>query len=263
MSEIYYPTPFPFFATRDIPIIYNSSITDNYNNYPDLLLNKTSEELNEIKKQVNQEEKNYYDNSRTLGGFMGETKWDSVRNKIEKVFVENNHPEYKQEKSPVITSDTEIINGFQLYACKNNTFSIELYEELVKLYNSEKKYTFEEWKEIMDDECCTEWNKMDEHGESYGGYWKYDKKTPEYKFAWRLSFDKNCKCMFDLPFSKDLLLKTIQIGCNNYSESVRYSNFLCICLERKLAAIARNVLNDKFDGYDINLVDIIVKYLTH
>lgn len=36
-------------------------------------------------------------------------------------------------------------------------------------------------------------------------------------------------------FNCDALLLTIRIGCNNRLESVRYSNFLCTWVERKLA----------------------------
>lgn len=54
---------------------------------------------------------------------------------------------------------------------------------------------------------------------------------------WDETFEANCKAMWNLPFPKELLLQTIDIGCHNGRESVRDSNFLCVWLSRKREAL--------------------------
>lgn len=95
---------------------------------------------------------------------------------------------------------------------------------------SKRIWTFEEWKTAMEKACCSEWYKQDKHGECY---YTYPEGSFEKENAWQFSFDESCQAMWDLPYSKELLLETIKIGCGNRMESVRYSSFLCVWLESK------------------------------
>ena len=70
---------------------------------------------------------------------------------------------------------------------------------------------------------------MDRHGECYGGFWITDKEN-----AWNLSQQDNFQGLYELPFPHDLIFRTIDIGCRNLMESVRYSNFLCYWIEQKM-----------------------------
>lgn len=143
-------------------------------------------------------------------------------------------------KTPIYITNNVTVNGFQLYETDGtDIITSDYYEKLILLADSKKVWTKEEWRNAMTDTCCTDWYKQDKHGECYGGYWKYPHDSEEYKNAWDLSFNESCEAMWELPFSKDLLLETIQIGCSNRQESVRYSNFICVWLERKREAIAK------------------------
>ena len=82
--------------------------------------------------------------------------------------------------------------------------------------------------------ACTDWNKIDEYGNSYGGYWTYPKGSYEGDNAFFLTRQKNCQKLYQLPYSKSFLLHTIVIGCRNRMESVRYSNHLCEMFKKKL-----------------------------
>jgi len=138
----------------------------------------------------------------------------------------------------VTTSQTETVNGFALFDADKDVVSADEYLRLLKL--GEGKYTYSEWTKAMEGVCCTEWHKMDANGESYGGpYWTADEDSDDYKFAWERTFEANCKAMWDLPFAKELLLETIRIGCDLGSESVRWSNWLCVWLARKREAVEK------------------------
>ncbi len=50
------------------------------------------------------------------------------------------------------------------------------------------------------------------------------------------TFQKNGEALYALPFPKRFLLATIEIGCRNGRESVRYSNFLGVWMTRRMKA---------------------------
>jgi hypothetical protein len=132
-------------------------------------------------------------------------------------------------------NDSEIVNGYALYNVKGEQIMNRcLYEECIKLWKSNKIYTQEEFMDLYDETACTDWAKQDEHGESYCGYWKYPDGSPEKLDAWNLTRTANGTALWNLPYPKEVIFKTIELGCSNRRESVRYSNFLCEWLKRKL-----------------------------
>jgi hypothetical protein len=105
--------------------------------------------------------------------------------------------------------------------------------ELKKMYENNKPMTFDEFKIEFEKDACTEWSKMDEHGECFGGFWKSNE--PEIRDnAYTLSGENNCKKLYELPYSHKLKLWTVNYGCRTRLESVRYSNFLCHWIEWKI-----------------------------
>lgn len=131
-------------------------------------------------------------------------------------------------KTIIHLSEDEKINNYNLYNCNYNLFDQINFLELCELWNSSKNYTWEEFYKIYDEKACSEWNEIDENGNSiYSdifGYWDTTRK-------------RNGELLYNLPYSKDFILKTIDIGCNTLNESVRFSNFLCIFMERKIKAL--------------------------
>lgn len=124
--------------------------------------------------------------------------------------------------TPLIFTESDEINGYMLYKCNINIMDWFCFIELTKLYKNSKVYSREEFFDKCSNTCCTEWCKMDRNGEYYSGFWITDKEN-----AWNLFQQDNFQGLYELPFPHDLIFRTVDIGCGNIMESVRYSNFLC------------------------------------
>lgn len=169
----------------------------------------------------------------------------------QKWFYKNKWVYYKKQ----YMDENEIVNGFKLY---NFAYDYQTYLEILELWLQDKYYTpyieplyskdcqpsnhgpctgTNYPKGSFEDECdkimCSDWNKQDVHGECYEGYWKYDKNTFEYKKAYDLSREYGIYRLSCLPYPKSVLLYTIQMGCANRLESVRFSNSVCEWMCRK------------------------------
>jgi hypothetical protein len=170
-----------------------------------------------------------------------QTCWEAALGEIDMLLQQRHAPHYDQRCTDVECSAGEVVNGFELYPVNKgvNIFQWELYKELSDLADQEQPDARSEsaFADAMRSECCTDWHKQDIHGECYGGPWNAPEGSPERENAWELCMEQATAAMFRLPFSKDVLLRTIKIGCNNRLESVRYSNFLCVWIERKRAAM--------------------------
>jgi len=155
---------------------------------------------------------------------------------------------------PLIMEATEIVNGYALYPTSLPVFTESCYNETIDMWLNEtnihdlirQKFTpflgqriinyldsFNEFNEQCNSEMCSDWNKQDEHGKCFGGFWNFPEDSFERTNAYSLSGRKSILCLFKLPYPIPVLLKTIGIGCRNRQESVRYSNFLCEWLARK------------------------------
>ena len=63
---------------------------------------------------------------------------------------------------------------------------------------------------------------------------EFPENTYEYNHAYELSQEKNFKCLCYLPYPREVIKQTIDLGCKNRQESVRYSNYLCEWVKRKI-----------------------------
>lgn len=130
------------------------------------------------------------------------------------------HSVYKNPVSKF--TSPKYTNGFELFL-RNTVFKKNSYDKLIVIWSKPTgTLKFEEF-EIL---CgfCSDWYKMDEHGERYGGFWKYPEDSYEYINAYELSYKKNTNCLWNLPWPKHFLIHTVKQGCNSLNESVRYSN---------------------------------------
>lgn len=140
-------------------------------------------------------------------------------------------------KLPLKISCEESVNGYLLYDVDENkelVFTYKLFKELVKLYNEKNTLTKTEFYERFDEETCSDWSKQDQYGNCFEGFWSYDPKSYQKDNAYTLSRIVNCEALLNLPYSHELIFKTIEIGCCNRMESVRYTNFICEYIKRKL-----------------------------
>lgn len=137
----------------------------------------------------------------------------------------------------LIMYKAEEVNGYKLYNVNKNIISFDFYCELIEKWLNNKEYTFSEFFEIYDETACSEWSKQDRHGKCYSGFWDYPEGTYERDNAYTLSRNDNCQGLYDLPYPKEVIIETIKMGCSNRMESVRYSNFICEWLKRKMEQI--------------------------
>lgn len=163
-----------------------------------------------------------------FGGLPKITPYENILQRIN-AKIESFYPKYKEK---ILFKDTEYANGYQLFNCKNNIFVLADFIELKTLFENNKPMTYEEFKIEFDDIACTEWRKMDEHGKSFAGLWCSD-DLEEFQ-AGDLSYENNCRKLYELPYSSKLKLWTVSYGCRNRLESVRYSNFLCNWIQWKI-----------------------------
>jgi hypothetical protein len=144
--------------------------------------------------------------------------------------IENYYPEYKE---PIILKETEETNGYRLYDCENNIFNVCDFLYLKKIYENNKPMSWEVFQSKYEVDACSDWAKMDDNGECFAGFWQSE--DPEIKSnAYQLSYDSNCKKLYELPFGPEIKLWSIRFGCPRRQESVRWSNFWCEWIKRKI-----------------------------
>lgn len=171
-------------------------------------------------------------------------------NELLKRFSETN---YNTDEAKVVMSEDENVNGYKLYNThKKDIFTEDMFMEYLEMWDDNKEMTLREFNKKFDDVSCSEWSKMDRHGECFGGYWKYPEGTYERKNAFSLCREDNMNGLYELPYPKEFVLMTVSMGCNTRLESVRYSNAVCEWYRRK-----RSLLNDDKDNKNTKLIEIV------
>jgi hypothetical protein len=140
---------------------------------------------------------------------------------------------------PMEMKKEEEVNGYKLGSCRQLAFTYGCFLQIAKLWHNQEENAKYDTFEMFCNEVrfCSDWNKMDKYGECFGGYWKYPEGSPERENAWELSYTENIKCVYDLPYPKAVIARSIQDGCNSRSESVPMSNYYCEWVKRKMAQI--------------------------
>lgn len=181
------------------PIAY-THITDDFlaNKDKHLACLTSEKEIHNLIEQIEKEEANFF--HRVVMIFSGESKFRKAVKLLDDHEIKLFDPYFDDEISLVIMKEEEVVNGYHLYDVSKNIMNRKIFRKICDLLASEKEWSKSEWTTAMQNTTCSAWNKMDEHGECYGGYWKYPKGTTERENAYFLSFEKNCKCMWKLPF---------------------------------------------------------------
>jgi len=159
---------------------------------------------------------------------------------VDKLIQKVSNSNYYLPEKAVVINNKEKVNGYLLYGT-NSLMEEDAYKFLCKIWNDENNNLEDKDKfmEKYDKNACTEWGKMDETGGSFGGFWDYPEGTYERENASQLTKEKNGEALYKLPYPKKFILHTVDIGCSNRTESVRYSNFLCEWMKRKMT-----IMND-------------------
>ena len=165
----------------------------------------------------------------------------------------------KNFEIPLVMSEKEEVNGYNLYNLSGeNIINYDTFIDYLKIWNNINLNVLnsikdlpipsvilsiiveyndmndEEFTERFEKNACSDWNKQDKYGESYVGYWNSSEDSYLFKNAYNLTREDNLKSLLELPYPREFILETITIGCNNRLESVRYSNFLCEWMKRKI-----------------------------
>ena len=144
---------------------------------------------------------------------------------------------------PLRMSSEEKVNGYALYAMEYlRPFTRRYFGELVTMWK-EDAWTEQELRDKFNVYACSDWSKMDDHGECFGGFWREPEGSYERKNASRLSHAHNLDALCSLPFPHRVKWETVDIGCRNRFESVRYTNFLCTWLQRKMEQMEKETEN--------------------
>jgi hypothetical protein len=104
----------------------------------------------------------------------------------------------------------------------------DTFNELAYLWNKNKEYSFEEFYNEYTNFASTEWGKVNREGEYYNGFYK----NLEINDPFSLTFTDNGKGLFELPYPKEVILRTIK-----YSDSVRHTNYICEWIKKKMEQI--------------------------
>ncbi|MBX9636525.1 MAG: hypothetical protein K2Q45_03130 [Nitrosomonas sp.] len=91
-----------------------------------------------------------------------------------------------------------------------------------------------EFKQWLERNLCTDWNKMDLEGESFGGYYKYPEDSDERDNAYTLTRELAIKKLCKLPFPYALIKWITMYGCNTRLESYRFVKNTCLWFDRMI-----------------------------
>lgn len=225
--------------SRPMPVInYNSTISDIESIYTlnvDELLSMYDKYVDLNQKYIMQA----YDRFTLDAGVYGtpkispyESVFTTINDKMEKFY-----PKYKEV---ILFSNSDYSNGYQLYNCNVNIFDLPSFIFLKKLYEDNENMSYNDFKAKFDDIACTEWAKKDEHGECFGGFWQSD--DPEIKEdAYNLSHENNCRKLYELPFSPKIKFWSVEYGCSRRQESVRWTNFWCEWIKKKILQMSGEI----------------------
>jgi hypothetical protein len=137
-------------------------------------------------------------------------------------------------ETPLSFLEEDMANGYRLLDLDlNKQIEFETFLFIHEQWDDDDDMDDVKFVRWLEENCCTDWNKQDRHGNPFGGFWKYDEGTYEYEHAYELSREDNFKGLCELPFPRWIIMKTVDWGCKTREESVRFSNFCCVWLERK------------------------------
>lgn len=124
------------------------------------------------------------------------------------------------------------------YACGNFKVSFEVFAMFMRQWHTPEKYSTDEaFYTKLDRECCSDWSKMDEFGDSFGGFYRYPEGSYERENAYDLSRKTNLKKLCALPYPRRAVLYAIDLTCHQRSESVRMTVNLCEFIARMRALL--------------------------
>ncbi len=146
-------------------------------------------------------------------------------------------PEYRLALDPPLDVQ-HLPGGYHVRDCTSDdarqfTMAVADYLALEEAWNNPKELSRVALREYLDDHCCSDWSKQDEHGECYGGHWKAEEGTEARENAYEWSRRDNLNALSALPYPAWAIIWTVEWGCSTRNESVAFTVFLCEWFLRK------------------------------
>ena len=133
----------------------------------------------------------------------------------------------------ILMQNYEMANGYHLYNLTYNIMSYDEYMNALIIWNNDY-VTDHDFKYYYDKNACSEFSRVDSEGKLFQEFWQYPVGTFERSNASILTNRKNEFLLYNLPYPKSFILKSIEIACYNQQESVRFCNFICEWMKRKI-----------------------------
>jgi len=130
--------------------------------------------------------------------------------------------EAKYNNNPIETKCDEIVNSYNMFDCDYVLMDFDEFMEMSSYFDKQDDMSKETFREWFDENTCSDWRKMDRNGKCC---------YPTNK-EWDKYWNDNFEGLWELPYHKKVIQHTIEAGCSNRMESVRYSNFSCEWIKR-------------------------------
>lgn len=140
---------------------------------------------------------------------------------------------------PVMNKE-EVVNGYHLYDIPKDdpTFPFSTFKILLDNQDGTPFMSDAELRQWLDVNCCYDWNKIDFDGVAYAGcFYRSDPPDPD---AFHKTRKMNIDALLALPFSRSIIMDSVEMGCKRRTECVRFSNFLGVWFERTMQLIKEN-----------------------
>jgi hypothetical protein len=139
-----------------------------------------------------------------------------------------------------VMSKEEVVNGYHLYDIPKDAplFQFGTFKIMLDNQDGTPFMSDDELREWLEKHCCYDWNKIDFDGVAYaGGFWRSDPPDPD---AFHKTRKMNIDALMALPFSRSIIMDSVDYGCKLRQECVRFSNFIGVWFERTLQLIKEN-----------------------
>lgn len=137
-------------------------------------------------------------------------------------------------------SQEEVVNGYHLYDIPKDTplFPFGTFKRMLDNQEETPFMSDDELREWLEEHCCYDWNKIDFDGVTYAGcFWRAD---PPDEDAFHKTRKMNIDALMALPFSRSIIMDSVDYGCKLRKECVRFSNFIGVWFQRTLQLIKEN-----------------------
>ena len=241
-KELYIPLNFWFNSNKYDPheefaklLETNSQFAECFNKtlfllYPQILKYHTNDTTQDLLKLY--ESLDYMNSMIRNQGITSKSYFTPLYEKLWDLLKENDVDEYYCN---LIMTKNDIANGYNLFEAKEPIMRYDIFIGFrdMLLNDEYKNITYDKFISKFEKCMCSEWHKCNRYGEYYTGFYEYPEGSIEKENAWQLTYEDNCKSLWELPYPKKLVLKCIKYLCNNHGHGANHINMMCEWIKRK------------------------------